>query len=122
MKERIIRFCESECISQSAFLSSCGLNGATLSTFGVGIRSDKLAKIALAYPKLNMRWLLTGQGEMLSQEYSGASAVVESVDWYREQLNKKDEQIATLSRHIDFLMKLLEKGDGAKTVSQSINL
>lgn len=105
MKDRIIAFCEAEKISRHAFLSAAGLAGSTLTTFGNGIRSDKLAKIALAYPQLDIRWLLTGEGGM----YSRCADAAPDEEWYRRQLELKDEQIAVLGRLAESQAALLEE-------------
>lgn len=65
MKERLLEFLNSQGISQNAFEDTCGLSRGTISNLNKGVRSDKLALIAKAYPQLNIRWLLLGEGDML---------------------------------------------------------
>lgn len=52
-------------MGQNAFENYCGLALGTISKINHGIRSDKVELIAKACPDLNIRWLLTGEGEML---------------------------------------------------------
>lgn len=65
MKERLLEFLNSQGISQNAFEDTCGLSRGTISNLNKGVRSDKLALIAKAYPQLSIRWLLLGEGDML---------------------------------------------------------
>ena len=65
MKERLLVFIKSQGVSQNAFEDTCGLSRGTVTNLNKGVRSDKLAQIASAYPQLNIRWLLLGDGEML---------------------------------------------------------
>ena len=65
MKARLLEFLKSQGISQNAFEDSCNLTRGTITKLNLGLRSDKLAQIASAYPQLNLRWLLLGEGEML---------------------------------------------------------
>lgn len=71
MKKRLIEFFESLGITQNAFEDSCGLTRGTITKLNLGLRSDKLAQIASAYPELNLRWLLLGEGEMLLKTSNG---------------------------------------------------
>ena len=67
MKERLLEFLRVREISNHAFERAAGLSDSTVYNLNKGLRSDKLAQIALAFPELNIRWLLTGEGEMLSE-------------------------------------------------------
>lgn len=120
MLERIKQFCWAEQINTTKFCAMVDWVPATLSNWNKGVRSDKLAKVAIVFPKLNMRWLLTGEGNMYQ--------VDDPVDskkevWYKDQISKKDEVIETLSKQLDLLSKFLEKGAvQEKNISQSIKL
>lgn len=65
MKERLLDYLKFRGIGQNAFENLCGLSLGTISKINLGLRGDKLAQIAVACPDLNIRWLLTGDGEML---------------------------------------------------------
>lgn len=56
-------------MGQNAFESYCGLSLGVVSKINFGMRSDKIAQIAEACPDLNIRWLLTGEGKMLSENF-----------------------------------------------------
>ena len=65
--ERIYRFIEAECISLSEFdqkiEASNGYIGKQIKKGG-SIGSHIIEKIIYSYPYLNVRWLMTGEGEM----------------------------------------------------------
>lgn len=66
VKERITKFIELKQISKSEFCRQIGVSNAYISSMRVGIQPDKVQRIALAYPELNIGWLLTGEGEILN--------------------------------------------------------
>jgi DNA-binding LacI/PurR family transcriptional regulator len=60
-------------VTQYRFAKDAGLGQATVSHIFVkkgGISSETLYKVAEAYPDLNIRWLITGKGEMLEKTAS----------------------------------------------------
>ncbi|MCO6475217.1 MAG: helix-turn-helix transcriptional regulator [Phaeodactylibacter sp.] len=64
--ERIDKLCQSEG-SQKIVAEKTGIKQGVLSAIinrGSQVRSDTLRSILIAYPTLNARWLITGQGEM----------------------------------------------------------
>lgn len=67
-KERIIEFLKYLNIGQNAFERRVGISNGYIAhskgAFGSGI----IAKIATAYPELNILWLQTGDGSMLKSE------------------------------------------------------
>ncbi len=65
MKERILAYCEAVGITANAFEQKAGWSPSTIYNLNKGVRSDKLADAAIAFPDLNIRWLLTGEGPMI---------------------------------------------------------
>lgn len=63
MKERILAYCKMKGITPNAFETKAGWSPSTIYNLKKGVRSDKLADAAIAFPDLNIRWLLTGKGE-----------------------------------------------------------
>ncbi|MBD5584859.1 MAG: hypothetical protein HDQ88_07240 [Clostridia bacterium] len=67
----------------STFLKEIGSNNnqfvvkmgyaATFLNSKSGISEDKLTEISIAYPELNMNWLLTGDGDMFKPTVQGAT-------------------------------------------------
>lgn len=70
MKERIIRFINYKGITTQAFELKTGLSNGAVSKMGDGTRRRTLEKISNCYPELNINWLLTGEGEMLTTPYA----------------------------------------------------
>lgn len=68
VKERLIDFIHYKNISNSEFCRSIEVSAAFVSSMVKSIQPDKIKRITLKYPELNMGWLLTGEGEMLKSE------------------------------------------------------
>ncbi|MBP5398369.1 MAG: helix-turn-helix transcriptional regulator [Bacteroidales bacterium] len=100
MLQRIKEFCKAENIAPTNFCHLVGWSPATLSNWNKGVRSDKLEEVARKFPRLNLRWLIIGEGSM----YVDNPSINSESAWYQSQLDKKDEQIATLNRQIEFLI------------------
>ena len=67
MKSRLIEFLNHLKMGQNSFEISVGWSKGTIFNLNKGIRSDKLALLAAKHPELNLRWLLLGEGDMLTQ-------------------------------------------------------
>lgn len=61
MKERILQFIKANKLTVHGFEVKCNLGQGVIYKMRDNLNSDSLAKIALAYPDLDLRWLLTGQ-------------------------------------------------------------
>ena len=69
--ERIKEFMESRGMTVSAFEKAVGVGNATFSKAfkkGSWIGTDKLEMVLSAFPELSPRWVLTGEGSMISSE------------------------------------------------------
>lgn len=67
MKGRLLQYLRYRGMGQNAFEEMCGLANGVINKINLGIRSDKLALIAEKCPDLNIRWLVTGEGKMLTE-------------------------------------------------------
>lgn len=65
MKDRLLKYLKYRKMGQNAFEDMCGLSNGTIGKINHGIRSDKVALIAKTCDDLDIRWLLTGEGDML---------------------------------------------------------
>ncbi len=91
-KERIIQYIDFKGIGISNFLKETDIKRGFLD-------SDKLkstvsdvfiAKIIAKYPDINVKWLLTGEGEMIKNEnYSKTSVISEPLTLFRKTKDKK---------------------------------
>lgn len=64
-KERIQQFIQYKGLNNKAFEVACGLGNGFVSKIGDSIRKEKLEKISLAFPELNIDWIINEKGEML---------------------------------------------------------
>lgn len=64
-KERFIEYLKFKGLGQTAFEESAGLSRGSIAK-KTGFNADSIEKIATACPDLNINWLVTGLGEMLS--------------------------------------------------------
>lgn len=68
VKERLIEFIKNKDMSVRAFCRIIGVSETYVSSMRSSIQPDKLIKIAYRFPELNTKWLLTGEGEMISHD------------------------------------------------------
>lgn len=125
MKERILEYVNSLGISVRSFESECGLlrgNISNMSKTGA-IGSDKLTKIHVNFPELNLEWLLTGEGSMLKSDSGNTVGISEEklisnlikegkvmyCSEHDRQIKYKDAVIAELNQEIGKLKTLLEQ-------------
>lgn len=73
IKERLLEFVRYTNQGQGAFETKVGFANGLINNLQDSITSKSLLKIKGKYPKINLNWLLTGEGEMLidPQEMSG---------------------------------------------------
>lgn len=65
VKERLISFIEYKGLSKNKFEQICGFSKRYVSNISVSLQPDKIERISLNFPDLNIGWLLTGEGEMI---------------------------------------------------------
>lgn len=67
---RLKQFCDTQKITQYRLGKQANIPLGSLTRFWAGKgepSADVLARIVEAYPEINIRWLLTGKGEMLEK-------------------------------------------------------
>ena len=64
-KERFVEYLKFKGFGQTAFEESAGLSRGAIAK-KTGFNADSIEKIAMACPDLNINWLVTGLGGMLS--------------------------------------------------------
>ena len=85
--DKLLIFIEKKNISKRIFYLNTGLSNGSLDK-GSTLRTDSLEKIISAYPEINIDWLITGNGEMLRQQYQVedlASVAAEPVATYQSK-------------------------------------
>lgn len=66
LRDRIKAFSSHLGLSIREFEKECGLKRGNISNMTGALGSDKLSKIIVKYPDLNIRWLLLDEGKMIS--------------------------------------------------------
>lgn len=66
VKERLLAFIKFKGISKNRFETMCGLSKRYVSNISQSISPEVTKKISLTFPELDMGWVLTGEGDMLS--------------------------------------------------------
>lgn len=68
MKKRLLEIINHLGITAKAFESACGWSGGTITAATDGLSAKKIASLHLAYPDINLTWLITGEGEMTANK------------------------------------------------------
>ena len=112
LKDRVIEFLKYLQIGQDKFEKKVGLSSGFVNKIGDSIRKKNLDKILLAYPELNINWLMTGIEPMLLNQ----STVNKPETQYAcRDCKKKDEKISEWEkRYFELQEKYFELQENAK--------
>lgn len=102
VKERLIEFIRYKKLSNSEFCRSIRVSTAFVSSMVKSIQPDKIERITLKYPELNIEWLLTGEGMMLKSSIPPVThsemipiSIVKMMDDERKRFDaQRDEMLA----------------------------
>lgn len=120
--QRLNQFIEIKGISKYKFYQKTGLSNGALDK-GDNLGSDKCEKIYYAFPEINLVWLLTGQGEMITSAPISVSAPQEAdnsflYNMYKEKEEKVEAQAEQIGALKQMIRQLEEKIEG---LQQSIH-
>jgi len=73
LKDRLLHFIRHAELTKSEFEQNCGFSNGFVDKAGNNTRRGNLDKISIAYPELNINWLLTGEGSMLKSGTDSSS-------------------------------------------------
>lgn len=107
IKDRILQFIDYKQITKNKFETECGLPVRYVSNIGKSIQSDVIEKIVLTFPDINLRWLVTGLGEMVME------------DGKDETKDVLKEQVEYLQGENSRLLALIEAFAGIKGEKQA---
>lgn len=98
IKDRLKQLAQTEGLSMRAFEETCGLGRGNISNMSQegGIGSDKLTKIIDTFPKVDLYWLLTGEGDMLKSDKYEPIVEVKPIHHPRSVEKKEDMQVVYL--------------------------
>lgn len=111
-QKRIREFIEYLGINVKSFEKQIGVSNGFVNSLGQNIQQRNQNKISKAFPKLNMFWLLTGEGNMLKSNISNDSPSINSfkkgvpyydVDFIAGFDVMENSQIINPTYYIDFL-------------------
>ena len=132
---RLNRLLEHLKLNQRRFAISIGVSPQTINNYFKGSSEpgfELLKNIAVNYPEINTHWLLTGEGDIIKEEYSGNNITVnksellsikeynqennsvknmvvnEEMAEYRKKDQEKDEIIKLLKERIEDLKETIE--------------
>lgn len=116
VKERLKLYLKENNISQTSFCAAIGVGTGYISSMRVSIQPDKLHRIAINYPKLNLGWLLTGVGKKGIENSEITTEFEEKNIDYKEKyysaletLTKAQAEIIKLQKEID---RIRDEGRG----------
>lgn len=132
VKERLIAFIAHKHISKAEFSRMIGVSQAYVTSIRGSMSPDKIQRIAMVFPELNIEWLMTGKGNML-QSVSGNGVVINGdnrmnnatidnrhyysdspdvlraqIDVLEERIKEKDAQIKEKDAQIKQLLDILQ--------------
>lgn len=124
-KSRFLEFLNRVEVSQYKCAQMCGWASGYLTGLKGDFGADKLATIMRVFPKLNVLWLITGEGSMFNSEIAPESDTLESTkkegatipfemfmqttENYNKIIAEKDSEINALRQEVDRLKKQTEK-------------
>ena len=114
MRERLLQYIRYKGMTGYQFSKEAGFSVNFLQWGTKGISSKSMHKIGQAFPELNLQWVATGEGEMLTGD---TATILLSV--HQAIVQGKDEEIASLSAQVHLLKSQLaeltrELGDPAE--------
>lgn len=108
INQRLVAYCNKRGIKQAYLVSSGYASKQTISWIWNGRTKpgcEFLEKFAEDNKDLNLRWLLTGEGEMIPSEDQSASAVI---TYLEKKVKEKEDLILDLNQEIDVLKEKIE--------------
>jgi len=105
IKERVLLICEEQTVSKTKFFTQFGQSYSNFTGRDKKspISSDFLTRMVIKYPNYNLKWLLTGAGEMISTA-NNDSLKIENVELKRE-IEVLKQSVKEQNERIDALTK-----------------
>ena len=106
--ERVREFVRFKMLSVSAFCKSIDVSTSFVSSMSKSMSADKIQRISLHYPELNIGWLLTGEGEMVNTAISPVMPVSVSDVAHCRECDRKSGQIELLKENVRELQSRID--------------
>lgn len=119
VKERLTTFAKSQCRYVAEFERRCGLGESFVSGIRKAPSQQKIDQIVKVFPKLNVDWLMTGEGEMLLNVpwKSQGGELIEVPEEIWEEFRRMSETISAQQRTISALTESLTQLLGKAQIS-----
>lgn len=118
VKDRLLLYLKYKGLTNRAFQTSLGLSNAYVSNLVGSILPRQQQAISEKYPDLNMKWLITGEGEMIAdmsnsniQIHHNKARNIGAVIKEEGGSDKVMELMAKQAEHIEALLKSNETKD-----------
>lgn len=107
VKTRVKEFADNQNLSISAFEKSISASNGYVNSISKSIGLDKIETILEKYPKLNIEWLLTGNGSMLKPVNIEVVEETERIQELKYIINLQKDKITALeAENIELKSKL----------------
>ena len=135
IQERIEQFIQCKGLSVSRFEKTVGLSNGFVRNMDKGMSTDKVMRISDVFPDLNILWLITGNGTMLTTDTatSGndedrellrqlAQNLQNQLDVQSRTIQDLTEQNKSLMQIISSQLELMKQSSSQDTAKTSIQL
>lgn len=120
-KERLLQFIAHLGMDKSVFEREAGLANGFVDKTNSRMRKSSLTAITNRWPQLNADWLITGEGEMVSESQVQNSP--SAIDALISRIDKLIEVQERQSRNMERLLEILVKdGDSEKPMKRTSSL
>lgn len=117
VKERLVRFIKQKGLTVREFERSIGVSNGYVSKITGTIGADKLHRMGVEYPELNVDWLMLGVGDMLKDQKAGQQTETPEAISRLIEIMEKDRQLIRdmaerKDEEIDRLLSIMEADRG----------
>ena len=113
VKQRLIKYIKYKGLSQAKFEKAIGVSNGFVNNISRSIGVEKVQRISITFPDLNMGWVLSGEGEMLKPETESPKPedlhLNDLIKAQAETINSQKLLISTLFEKIEGLQRALEE-------------
>lgn len=108
LKERFIVAIEALGLTTNAFEKEAGISRGTVGRLEFGLRTDKLANIARAFPQLNLRYLLLEESPIILGAMDADALTEEKASAKEMLVEELNAKVARLSAEVEWLRSVVD--------------
>ena len=117
VKDRILIYIKETNSSQSKFEKSAGLSNGYINNLKSSPSTKILQKIISSNPSLNKDWLITGEGDMISENDKNSSEEVTMSREVFDTISKLTETVLTQQRTIESMQNTISRTEQMRELS-----